>query len=68
MKKPRPTSNRDTHGDAPVPRGQHAANEDEDKVREASEESFPASDPPSFTATTGSIADGPDVTKPKQRR
>jgi hypothetical protein len=67
MKKPQHTAHRERKRDArPVPGGQDASNDD--KIGEASEESFPASDAPAFTATTGSIANGADANPPKRRR
>ena len=68
MKKLRQTPRRRKSGDDPSPPDGRAVAEDDEKVREASEESFPASDAPSFVATTGSIADGRDSKPPKQRR
>ena len=60
-----PSSSRDRVADAADLQDK---TQEDDKVREASEESFPASDAPSFVATTGSIADGRDKKTSKHRR
>jgi hypothetical protein len=56
----------DTPSPADRARTKDEGETDQDKVREASEESFPASDAPSFVATTGSLANGRDTKTPKR--